>query len=150
MAIDIKRAHRRLIEELWGNGNFDVASEICDPGYRSHDPLQPDASLRESVETCRTYRESFPDLKVTILGSWAEGDTSITQWRMTATHRKQFMGIEATGVRGTVEGINIAKFRGGKLLEEWVQWDALGLLRQLGVAPKLEAAVPAPETRPHA
>ncbi len=150
MAIDIKQAHRRLIEEVWAKGNFDVASEVCDPSYRSHDPLQPDTDLRATVESARTYRTAFPDMKVTFLGSWAEGDTCVTHWRMTATHKKAFMGIEATGVRGTVEGINIAKFRGGKLVEEWVQWDALGLLRQLGVAPKLEMGAPARETRPHA
>jgi predicted ester cyclase len=72
---------------------------------------------------------------------------------MTGTHRKELLGIAATGKRCTVEGISIGKFRSGKLLEEWVQWDALGLMRQLGVAPAAEGAgmgTRPDETRPHA
>lgn len=150
MAIDIKQAHRRLMEEAWGKGNFDVFDEVCDAGYRGHDPLEGESDLRKTVELCRSYRAAFPDMKVTLLGSYADGDTVVTHWRMTATHKKPFMGIEPKGVRGTVEGVSIGKFRGGKLAEEWVQWDALGLLRQLGVAPKLETGAPTRETRPHA
>jgi predicted ester cyclase len=150
MAVDIKQAHRRLVEETFGQGNFDVFDEICDPGYRLHDPITGDEDLRQAKESCRMYRAAFPDVKVTIVGTYAEGDTTVTHWRMTGTHKKALLGIEPTGVRGTVEGINIAKFRGGKLLEEFVQWDTLGLLRQLGVAPKLEVGAATRETRPHA
>ncbi len=149
MAVDIKQAHRRLIEEAYGKGNLDVFDEICDAGYRSHDPFVGDTDLRQTKESCRMYRAAFPDLKVAFLGSYTDSDTVVTHWRMTGTHKKALMGIEPTGVYGTVEGIGIAKFRGGKLFEEFVQWDALGLLRQLGVAPKLEAAAATREARPN-
>jgi predicted ester cyclase len=151
MAVDIKQAHRRVTEEAFGKGNLDVFDEICDPSYRSHDPLTGDADLRQEKENCRMYRTAFPDLKPTILSSCAEGDTVVTHWRMTGTHQKALMGIEPTGTRCTVEGITLGRFRAGKLVEDFTQWDALGLLRQLGKAPSLQVggAARTGEKRPH-
>ncbi len=150
MAVDIKQAYRRLLEEAYGKGNLDVFDEVCDSAYRSHDPIAGEADLRQTKEGCRMYRAAFPDLKVTILGTYVEGDTSVTHWRMSATHKKTFMGIQPTDTYGSVEGISLGKFRGGKLVEAFIQWDTLGLLRLLGVAPKLEVAAPTREARPQA
>jgi steroid delta-isomerase-like uncharacterized protein len=132
MAIDIKQASRRLLEEAYGKGNLEVFDEICDPGYSGHDPVTGDTDLKHAKENCRMYRTAFPDLSCTIVACYAERDTVFTHWRMTGTHEKPLMGIPATGKRCTVEGMSLTRFRGGKLAEDWVQWDALGLMRQLG------------------
>jgi predicted ester cyclase len=153
MAVDMKQLSRRLLEEAFGKGNYEVFDEVCDKSYRAHDPLTGDADLRQEKENCRMYKTAFPDLRPTILGSYSDGDTVVTHWRMVGTHQKPVMGIEPTGKRCTVDGVGIDKFRGGKIVESWTQWDALGLLRQLGVAPALGASGTAPaagEMRPHA
>ncbi len=143
MAVDIKQAARRLIEEVFGKGNFDAFDEICDAGYRAHDPVKGDSDLRQAKENCRMYKTAFPDLKPTILGCFAEGDTVVTYWRMTGTHQQPLMSIQPTGKPWTVEVMSIGRFRGGKLAEEYGQWDdggslALGLLCRMGAAPSLE------------
>jgi predicted ester cyclase len=152
MAVDVKKAYRRLVEEAFGRGNLDVYDETCAPSYRAHDPLAGDLDLARSKENCRTYRTAFPDLAPTILGCWAEGDVVVLHWRMTGTHQRALMDVAPTGARCTVEGISLGRFKGGKLVEDWAQWDALGLLRQIGVAPDLAARAasgrPA-EVRPH-
>ena len=152
MAVDIKQAHRRLFEEGFAKGNFDVYDEICDPGYRCHDPFTGDADLRQEKENCRMYKTAFPDLSLTILGAYAEGSTVVTHWRAVGTHQKQLMNIAPTGKRCTVEGMSIGRFRSGKLAEEWSMWDALGLMRQLGAAPSAEVGGSTQRTspRPHA
>ena len=153
MAVDIKQAYRRLLGEAFGKGNLDAFDEVCAPTFRSHDPLMGDLDLAREKESCRGYRAAFPDLKETILASFLDGDTVITHWRMTGTHSGPLMGLEPTGKRCTVEGISIAAFKAGKLVEDWVQWDALGLMRQLGAVPSLQAPAPgarAAQTRPHA
>jgi len=33
--------------------------------------------------------------------------------------------------------VTIARFTNGKMVEGWVNWDALGLMQQLGVVPEL-------------
>jgi predicted ester cyclase len=151
MAVDTKQAHRRLFEEAFGKGNFQAFDEICDPGYRGHDPVTGDMNLQEVKGMCRMYRSAFPDLKMTFLGGYSDGDSVITHWRAIGTHQGELMGIQPTGGRCTVEGITVARFKGGKIAEEWTQWDALGLMRQLGVAPQpmTGAGARGAETRPH-
>lgn len=152
MAVDIKQTHRRLFEEVWGKGKLEVMDELCDRGYRSHDPLSGDTDLEQTRDLCRQYRTAFPDIKPTLLGTFADGDTCVTHWRMTGTHQGELMGVKPTGARCTVEGISVARFRGGKIVEDWTQWDALGLMRQIGVAPAMQpgAGMRGAETRPHA
>lgn len=154
MAVDIKQAHRRLIEDAYGKGKLEVFDELCDRGYRSHDPLTGDADLEKTKESCRMYRTAFPDMQPTVIGSFLDGDTVVTHWRMTGTHRGALMNTAPTGNRCTVEGITIGKFRSGKLEEEWTQWDALGLFRQIGVTPTIQpgagAGAGTTQKRPHA
>jgi len=151
MAVDMKQVVRRLFEEAYGKGNMDVYEETCDSGYRGHDPLTGDASLDKARENARGYKTAFPDLKPLILASYVDGDCCVTQWRMTGTHQKPLMGIAPTGARCTVDGISIARFRGGKIIEDWTQWDALGLMKQLGVTSEQQAAWRSgQESRPHA
>ncbi len=139
MAIDMKQASRRLIEETFGKGRLDVYDEICAADYRSHDPFNGESTLEQEKELCRSYRAAFADLKPTVLASWSDGETVTTHWRMTGVHTGTLKGIAPTGARCTVEGISVGRYRNGRLAESWVQWDALGLLRQVGVAPSLQA-----------
>jgi predicted ester cyclase len=152
MAVDIKQAYRRLIEEAFGKGNLEVFDEVCGAGYKAHDPLTGDADMDQQKEMCRGYRTAFPDLTASILASHTDGDTVFVHWRMTGMHQKPLMGIQPTGKRCTVEGMSLGRFRGGKLVEEWAQWDALGLMRQLGVAPSIQPGTGATraQERPHA
>jgi predicted ester cyclase len=45
------------------------------------------------------------------------------------------MGIAPTGKRVTVTGMAINRIAGGKIVETWNNFDALGQLQQLGVIP---------------
>jgi predicted ester cyclase len=146
MAVDIKQAYRRLLEEAFGKGRLDAFDDVCDPALRAHDPLTGDADLRQSKQNCAMYRSAFPGLRCTILAQYVDGDTVVTRWRMSGVHDGELMGIQPTGTECTVEGINVGRFQGGKLIEDWVQWDALGLMRQLGV--RMTSAPRESEMRP--
>jgi predicted ester cyclase len=50
------------------------------------------------------------------------------------------MGIPPTGKQVTVSGITISRLKDGKIVEEWSNWDTLGMLRQLGVVPEMAGA----------
>ncbi len=49
--------------------------------------------------------------------------------------RGKLMGILPTGKQFTITGINIVRVAGGRIVEEWVVFDQLGMLQQLGVMP---------------
>ncbi len=62
----------------------------------------------------------------------AEGDRVVTRWTARGTHKGEWMGIAPTGKPVTVTGILISRFAGGRVVEEWENYDALGMMRQLG------------------
>ena len=54
---------------------------------------------------------------------------------MSGTHKGEFMGMPGTGRSFSINGVSIWEVRGDKLISEWVSWDALSMMRQLGEQP---------------
>jgi len=81
------------------------------------------------------YRGAFPDIGFTIEDQVAEGENAATRWVARGTHRGEFMGIAPTGNRVTMRAFTLHRFSGGKIAEDWAHYDALDVVRQLGVAP---------------
>ena len=46
------------------------------------------------------------------------------------------MGVAPTGKPVRMTGITIHRFEGDRIAEEWEEFDALGMLRQLGAVPE--------------
>ena len=130
---------RRLFAELWNNGNLSVADEIFSPNYAHFDPSTPDFGRGPDSEKRRValYRGAFPDLHVTIEEVIAEGETVMTRWSCRGTHKSDFNGLAPTGKHITITGVTVARVSNGKIAEGYVNWDALGLMQQLGVIPQL-------------
>ncbi len=130
---------RRLFEELWNKGNLSVADQLFSPNYAHHDPSTPDFGRGPESERKRAtlYRTAFPDLQLTIEDIIAEGETVMARWSCRGTHKGDLSGIAPTGKQFTISGVTIARLTNGKLAEGYVNWDALGLMQQLGVAPEL-------------
>jgi len=78
-------------------------------------------------------RRAFPDWRVDVVSTVAEGDQVAVRWRGSVTHGGDFHGIPATGRTITVSGINVYRVHDGRVAEEWEQMDTLGMLRQLGL-----------------
>jgi len=137
-----KNAVRRLFEEVWNKGYVPVADELFAPTYTHHDSSTPDVGRGPESEKKRVslYRNAFPDLRLTIEDLIAEGETVMARWSCRGTHRGDLNGIAPTGKQFTISGISIARFASGKMVEGWVNWDALGLMQQLGVVPELAKA----------
>jgi steroid delta-isomerase-like uncharacterized protein len=132
---------RRLFEELWNKGNLSLADQLFAPNYEHHDASSPDFGRGPESERKRAtlYRTAFPDMHLTIEDIIAEGETVMTRWSCHGTHNGDLNGIAPTGKQFTISGVTIARFANGKLAEGYVNWDALGLMQQLGVVPELAA-----------
>jgi len=65
----------------------------------------------------------------------AEGDTVVTLWTTHGTNTGSLFGMPATNKPATITGITIDHIVGGKIVETWTNFDALGMLQQLGVVP---------------
>jgi predicted ester cyclase len=80
----------------------------------------------------------FPDYHSTIEDAIAEGDKVVHRFRGRGTHKGEWMGIAPTGKQVTVTGILIYRIAGDKIVEEWLQYDVMGLMQQLGAVPSPE------------
>lgn len=59
----------------------------------------------------------------------------VVRFTVTGTHQGAFAGIPATGRQVAMQGIIIHRLQDGKIIEDWVVRDTLGLMQQLGVIP---------------
>jgi steroid delta-isomerase-like uncharacterized protein len=75
---------------------------------------------------------AFPDFHRSMEDIIAEGDKVVARYTATGTHQGEFMGIPATGKRVTFGWITIYRIAAGKVAEEWLLFDQLSLLRQIG------------------
>ena len=93
-----KRVVRRLIEELWNQGNPAVAEELFTPNYNHHDASTPDFGRgpESEVKRMNLYRGAFPDLRITIENIISESDTVMARWSCHGTHKGELSGIPPT------------------------------------------------------
>ena len=133
-----KTVVRRLVDELWNKGNLQVADEIIAPTYMHHDDSTPDLGKGPEGEKKRVnlYRTAFHDLRLSIEDLVAEGETVVARWSCRGVHKGDLSGIAPTGKQFAITGVTIIRFSNGKIVEGFVNWDALGLMRQLGVVPE--------------
>ena len=133
---DPKKIIRELLEEPW-KGNWNVIDEYVAPGFIGHDPAdpQPIRGIEGAKANVQKYIDGFSDARITVDEQIAEGDIVATRWTGRGTHSGEISGIPATGKEVTVSGITISKLDGGKVIEEWTNWDTFGMLVQLGAIP---------------
>jgi steroid delta-isomerase-like uncharacterized protein len=137
-----KDISRRADEELFNRGNLSIADELFASNFVYHDPVSHEEWRgSESVKSYATMlRVAFPDLHQTIEEQIAEGDKVAYRWTARGTHQGEFMGIAPTGNRVEMTGISIARLIDGKIEEIWENYDALGMMQQLGIVPSSEQA----------
>jgi steroid delta-isomerase-like uncharacterized protein len=131
---------RRWYEDLFNPGNLDVADEIVAEDHTHHDPTLPDipSGPEGQRQLVNLYRDAFLDAHITVEDQLAEGDEVVTRWTGRGTHRGELMGVPPSGNRVEVSGISINRVSRGKIEETWSNYDALGMMQQIG-------AIPAPE-----
>ena len=125
-----KGIFQRLTDEVWNNGDPEVADELISPDYIYRNP-----AIEMSVNGPKQYKDfvdvlraAYPDLHFSIDEMVAEGNRVAASWTFEGT----FQDITAGPKPVKVTGITWTRIIAGKIVEERVHHDALGLLRQIG------------------
>jgi steroid delta-isomerase-like uncharacterized protein len=129
---------RRFLEES-DRRNLDAWREICTPDYQLHFAGEAPKSLEEHIQANRSMPEAFPDFRHTIEDIVAQGDKAVFRVTLHGTHQGTFMGIPATGKTIQYTAMGMARFKGGKIAEMWMEADFMGLFQQLGMELKSRA-----------
>ena len=93
-----KAVIRRLLEEVWSNGDLAVADEIVDANMVDHvtRPGNP-MGLEGFKQNVTMHRNAFPDLELTSDDQISAGDKVAVLWTARGTHMGELMGIAPTG-----------------------------------------------------
>ncbi|MGI6770313.1 MAG: ester cyclase [Bacilli bacterium] len=62
-------------------------------------------------------RKTYPDLKMTIIRQYTDGDTVISEFIMEGTHLGEWLGMKPTGKKLRMTGVDIDKLIDGKIVE---------------------------------
>lgn len=125
----------RIIEEVWNRGDHAALEILLAPGYIGHDPAYPVGNRAEFGTFVRRFRATFPDIRFSIEAQIAEGDWVMTRWRARGSHQGELGGLPATGKAVAITGITLSRIVAGQVIEDWRNWDTLGLIEQLGTDP---------------
>jgi predicted ester cyclase len=122
--------------ELWNTQDLTIADEVFATDYVPHMPHYPDIVDVESYKAeIATIPTNIPDFHATLEDIIAEGDRVVARFTAAGTASGAFMGITVDGVPYTNTWIIMFRFAGGKIVEEWLQYDLLGVLEQWGAMP---------------
>jgi predicted ester cyclase len=150
---DNKAIARRLYEEALNTGNIAVVDELVAPSIVLHydypadspGPAEPPSGLEAIKHFVSHVRTTFPDYHFTVELQVAEGDLVVTRGTARGTHQGKYwdstwQDIPPTAKQVTWTETAIDRIVEGKIVENWINEDALGRLQQIGALSTPEQA----------
>ena len=136
------QANKQLMSrfvELINSASEPLAEELIHPGAAFHVPGRADPMVGPAgyLAVIAMMRAGFPDIQWTLEEMVAEADKVAARFTMRGTHRGRFFGVPPTGRPITVQAMNLYRISAGQIIEEYGQPDLLGLLQQIGAAPRV-------------
>lgn len=136
MSIEQNKAIARRFFEVWNANTPEELDTFLSADYVTHSPLPGVSSDREGMKQWMSMvSTAFPGIQFSVDIQIAEGNMVMTRWSAKGMHTASFMGIPATNKMGHVTGNVLVRIVDGQTVESWGEWDAMGLMRQLGVVP---------------
>jgi steroid delta-isomerase-like uncharacterized protein len=131
----VVRRFNELVEEFWRTGDADAFDEVVAPDFVHYaQGLPPD--LEGMKQALPMFRAAFPDMRLTVEDMIAEGDKVVDRVTVRGTHEGELMGVPPSGNRVEFMETHISRIADGKIVERWNQWDAMGLMQQIGAVPE--------------
>jgi steroid delta-isomerase-like uncharacterized protein len=121
-------------EKIWNQNDVSAIERFISPNFTGHDPAVPGVivGLDGYTHYFKTFATAFPDQHFTDVDVLSELDRVIVRWFVEGTHTGNLGDLPPTGKKVHVKGINIVHVANGLIFEEYMSWDTLGLIKQLG------------------
>ncbi len=117
-------------EEVWGKGNLQGVADFYHPNAKHGENF----TIQGFQKDVASFREAFPNFKVTVNDIFATGDKVITEVTYTGTHTGRTMfKQEPLGKAIKVPGLDIFTFKDGKCVNHQHVADHLDLVMQMGI-----------------
>lgn len=109
--------------------------DLHDPAVAAHGLAPAPMNLESLKQFYGGLWTAFPDLHITVADMVAEDDRVSWRLQVRGTHEAEFRGVPRTGREITFGAQYIFRFRDGRIVERWTNFDRLGVLVQLGAIP---------------
>ena len=142
MSVEANKAiAQRIIDEGFNGRQLAVFDELVAPDFVNIDSASPTVTDLASFKAwMQAMWTAFPDFKVELLESIAEGDRVVHVWRTRGTHTGPFMGMPATGKQFQNDGLSVNVLSEGKIKSTLWGYNSMIMLQQLGMAPAMAGA----------
>lgn len=141
MSKEVNLATLGKFAEAVNTGNFDLFKEAVSSENIDHDPAQGQVAGPEGYRMFFTgLRNAFPDMSVALETLVADEDAIAFAYTISGTQTGPLMGFAPTGKKIKIRGLQISRFKDGKMVERWGSSDELGMLQQLGIWGEPKAA----------
>jgi steroid delta-isomerase-like uncharacterized protein len=121
--------------EAVNTGNYKLFRDAVASDCVDHDPAPGQVPGPEGYRSLFTeMRRAFPDMKVELAELVADEEAIAFAYTLTGTQDGPLMGIAPTGKKVKIRGLQISRFRDGKMVERWGSSDQLGMLQQIGAS----------------
>ncbi len=132
-----KQLVRDWFEKVWNQQSEAAIDAMFSSDGRAHGFPQADSVLvgpEDFKAIHRGFCNAFPDIRVTVEDTIAEGDKVAVRWTATMTHLGDSLGMAPTGKKVILNGSTIAVVKDGRICEGWNFMDMGGLFAQLRTA----------------
>jgi steroid delta-isomerase-like uncharacterized protein len=124
-----KTISQRFIEEVFNARKTEEANNFVTPDVIYHGMGEEVRGLEEFKRWVAEDLSAFPDMKITIVDNFGEGNKVAVSWTLKATHEKDFADFPATHKKFETRGVEIFHFEGNKVKEAWTISDMSVLAR---------------------
>jgi steroid delta-isomerase-like uncharacterized protein len=106
---------------------------VSSTNYSFHFSGMPPMDWNGHKQFIVAVTNAFPDIHHDIVDMVAEGEDKVAvRFDATGTHKGEFQGIPPTSKKVSFGGMNFFTIINGKVAEEWVIVDTMGLMQQIG------------------
>ena len=116
--MEAKEKVKHFYETVVTNGLIDQVPEYVsdDCIQRAGEKLFP-LGVNGMKQHIVDVRKTYPDLTMTIIRQYSDGDYVISEFIAEATHKGEWLGMKPTGKRLSFTGVDIDKIADGKIVE---------------------------------
>jgi Predicted ester cyclase len=125
---------QKKMGEAINKGTLEKLREVMASDVKDHDPApQQGEGVDGFIKFFTEFRTAFPDLSIAVEDLVADEEQVAFAYTITGTHNGNFLGIPPSGKKIKARGMQISKFKDGKIVERWGSSDELGIMQQIGV-----------------
>ena len=119
---------RHWFESIWNRRQIEEIFRLLEPGIEGDSEggvITGPEQFRDQIFI--PFTSAFPDLRIEVVGTVAEGDEVVVRWRARGTHTGDAFGLKGSQRQIEFSGMTWFRIRDGRVVAGWDRYN-LGAL----------------------